>query len=533
MNPKVRYAFFARFGGRLRPIQQTAFAEMEKAKDRDVLVIAQTGSGKTEAVLAPVADHLFNDRSANYSGIRALVISPTRALASDLYRRMAPVFQELNLRMDVMTSDLQTVSKSESTDILIRTPEGLDRDLCYRRDILSNIKEVVIDEIHQFINSSRGTQLAGLLSRLLVLSPQHRRLGISATITSVDAPVHINLLRNPLVIEESHELGTVKLLYYKWIGTPESGANQFITWLRNKGVRKAIGFVKERKRAEEISHLLNRGFLLGKTYCHHADLSSFERRRAEQLFREAQAALIVATTTLEVGIDIGSIDTCILFDAPPNYSSYLQRIGRAGRRSGERRVACVVGLFDRKMDFVRSIDPSFNRESTLDYRPYLSGCIQQILSTIAGYKALSYSDLEKICLTAFGIESSVLKSLLKCLINDGWIAEESDFLVPGLLLYELQRSNHLHLIFSGSSGKKIKDLATGKLIGYIDPQYSKNIIIAGRPRRIVKNSLDVYAIIDTNCNNAKANFMRRGLSIFEQLAIKYKNYVSTNHFNII
>ena len=300
ISTPVRRVFFGRFGGRLTPIQEIVFQAFDG--NRDLLVMAGTGSGKTEAVLAPLAQTFSNaPRVAPSSGTRALVVSPTRSLASDLYERMASRFADLGLRLDVKTSDRSTVG-SKPSDVLIRTPEGIDGALCRRPDQFSEIGFVVIDELHKFLDGPRGSQLVGLFARIGRICPHHRRVGISATVADPTSPDRGKLLRDPAILEDPDERGTIELLFHQWLGKPELASSRFVAELRQLGVRKAIGFAGRKARVEELTQLLDRDYFRGRCFAHHADLSTSERRRTEEQLRQLPVGLVVATTTLEVGI---------------------------------------------------------------------------------------------------------------------------------------------------------------------------------------------------------------------------------------
>ena len=377
---RVRRAFFARFGGKLRPLQTLAFETFEA--NRDGLVTAPTGMGKTEAVFVPLAERLLARPRDQQGQLGALIISPTRALATDLHKRMSPIFEQLGLRLDVATGDKNTVSKSQPSDALIRTPEGLDSTLVRKPSELRFLLDVVIDEIHTFLDNPRGTQLVGLLHRLTALSPQHRRLGISATLPNPQIVEDVGLLRANFVSVSVEDDASIDFVQHHWVGEEAVGVPGFLQFLKNTGVKKSIGFVRSRKRAEQVTHWMNQGFLRANVFVHHGSLSPKHRRETEEQLRTRRIALIIATKTLEVGIDIGDVDTCILFDVPSDASSLVQRAGRAGRRTGVRRVITVGNLFDSLSDFSPLIQQVKRKSihAPYDSRPSLTGCLQQIAS---------------------------------------------------------------------------------------------------------------------------------------------------------
>ncbi len=306
ISERVVQAFFGTFGKRLRPIQEATFAQLEAG--RDGLIVAPTGSGKTEAALAPVAQRLYGGASGQ---LRALIITPRQALGGDLYARMAGAFAALSLRLDVATGDKNTQSVAHPSDILIRTPEGLDSTLVRNPMALISVQEVVIDEIHTFLQDPRGTQLVGLLERLSTIAPGFRRLGVSATVPDSSAPERVGLLDDPIKIHASHDEGKLDLQWFDWHGEYSIAGERFLKFLRGCGVKKAIGFARSKAKVETLAKMLNQGYVRDRVFVHHSGISRSSRSHTEQMLRGLPSALVVATTTLEVGIDIGSVDTCI------------------------------------------------------------------------------------------------------------------------------------------------------------------------------------------------------------------------------
>lgn len=131
---RVIRTFFGRYGSKTRPLQDITFREIRD--DRDLLVMAPTGSGNTEEVFVPIACRLLTESRQLEGEIGAMVLSPTRAHAGDLHTRMAPIFESLRLRPDVATGDRNTRSRRVTSDVLIRIPEGLDSTLCRQPETL-------------------------------------------------------------------------------------------------------------------------------------------------------------------------------------------------------------------------------------------------------------------------------------------------------------------------------------------------------------------------------------------------------------
>jgi ATP-dependent Lhr-like helicase len=436
---------------------------------------------------------------------------------------MAPRFAELGLRLDTATSDRDTRSSRVSSDLLIRTPEGLDGDLCYRSSLLKDVEVVVIDEIHTFLDSARGTQLVGLLSRLTEIAPGHQRIGISATIPDPASPEQAGFLRDPVLVREEGDAGRLAVEWHAWVGKSGQGAESFLRYWRGLGIRKAIGFVRTRARAEEVVHMLSIGFLRDKTLVHHGSTTTRVRRNTEEQIRTLQVGLAVATTTLEVGIDIGDLDTCILFDAPPDAASLLQRAGRAGRRNGLRRVVCVTGLYDRPTAFARVIEATKRGDvaAPRDVRPFLTGCVQQVLSLAAAGGSRSLATLQNFLVTTYRLDASVAGAIVAGLVREGFLREHQSYVALGDRAVALRDSRALHRTFAAGAGTPVVEQSSGRMLGQAAVNGQSRILLAGKGLQITGVDTRTGAALGEFVGDGQASFATPGSSTFEDLARRF------------
>ena len=516
---QVQRAFFSRFGGRLRPIQEAIFRQIEP--DRDVLITAGTGTGKTEAAFVPVVCELLT-RAQGDGGIGALVISPTRALATDLHTRMSPIFETLGLRLDVATGDKNTRRPGKPSDALIRTPEGLDNTLCRQPDDLKAVRAVIVDEVHFFLDNPRGTQLIGLLDRLNTVAGAHRRFGVSATVPDVTLPTRARLLRDPIVIEE---IGgqPLEIIRHQWLGDESQGVASFLSLLRQHECRKSIGFARTRARVERLCQLLNTGFLRGNCLVHHGSTSSAIRKEAEARLRKMQVGLVIATTTLEVGIDIGDVDTCILFDIPNSVSSLLQRAGRAGRRGGVRRVICVAGLYDRATDFGRLVGRLKTGQlgDRGDARPFLVGCLQQAASMVATAMGRHRIAVTQFLDQAYGLSVGASEAIVAGLVDAKIISERGNDLELLERGHQLLERRTLHLTFASDSGIQVVDELSGRALGRVRIEGDDRIRLGGGGHRIVSMDQQRGCVITHPTDGGSASFARPAESVFQEIARRW------------
>jgi ATP-dependent Lhr-like helicase len=345
------------------------------------LILAPTGSGKTLAAFLWAIDRLLTGEAVADESrrCRVLYVSPLKALTYDVERNLrAPLAGMANeaarlgaavneVRVGVRTGDTPSRERRELAkrppDILVTTPESLYLMLTSQaRDMLASVEQVIVDEIHAVAGTKRGAHLALSLERLDRIAPGAQRIGLSATqrpldevarflggvgreVTAVDAGVRKQLLLEVVVpVEDMGELG-------KPVPVPEADADQPTTapqqrssiWPSVDAVllelirshTSTLIFVNGRGLAERLAGRLND--LAGEELvrAHHGSIARDQRLEIEDALKAGKLPALVATSTLELGIDMGSIDLVVLVSAPPSVASGLQRVGRAGHRVGE------------------------------------------------------------------------------------------------------------------------------------------------------------------------------------------------------
>jgi ATP-dependent Lhr-like helicase len=348
--------------GRPSPIQLAAAPPL--LDGRDVLLCAPTASGKTEAWLVPIGErHLPPVRAG--AGIddrpRVLVVSPTRALVNDLHRRLEPRLASAGIAIGRWTGDHHDGGRMHAVTLL--TPEGLDSRLARAPAALEGVSAVVIDEIHVLDSTARGDQLRVLLERMraLVSGPlasgalasgarvsgegvSLQVVGASATVGD-PAALAARYLRDPVVVRAGvprKVLGRIEQ-----IADPE----HIVRCLQDAcgsasggtGLRKVLLFCNARNEVEALAKLLRGHPPFGEAvFAHHGSLARSVRLGVERRFQETPTALCVATSTLEMGVDIGDVDLVALKGLPPSTASLLQRVGRGGRRGSASNVLAFV-----------------------------------------------------------------------------------------------------------------------------------------------------------------------------------------------
>lgn len=329
--------FFARHG-RFTGVQEQAIPVIHAG--RDTLVMAATASGKTEAVLAPLLE-----RNWDYLRLEALsllYICPTRALVRDLYVRLQVALADSGILVMMKTGDTGPVPAQNPPAILITTPESTDVLLTRSPKLFISLRAVVLDEIHLFDNTPRGDQVRCLLARLERIhsyarpdSPPVQRIALSATIPDPAGVAHHYLPVAEIILVPGRRPIAADIV-------PLYDLQNLADTLAERATLKSLVFCNSRRMVEETAAYLRRHLSHhAEIFVHYGNLEANVRRQVETRFAEAAVAVCVSTSTLELGVDIGSVDEVVLLGAPPDVPAFMQRIGRGSRRAEETRVLCM------------------------------------------------------------------------------------------------------------------------------------------------------------------------------------------------
>ena len=481
--PHTWDALFARFG-RFTEIQAQAIEPLLGGKN--CVLVSATASGKTEAALTPLLEfHKQNPPKKHQLSILYLV--PTRALAHDLARRLQAPLEKLALKLQVKTGDEAALNTSRLPDVLLTTPESLDSLLVNRPRILKDVSAVVIDELHIFDNTPRGDQLRILLNRLRrlkkyalargdVTSAAIQYCALSAT---VDHPAEVvsRYFPHPLVIQISGQRAIeAELLELE----SETTLRQLFNLLKQRGVKKVLAFCNSRAECKEWAYRLRTDTPFGdRVYLHHASLDAKVRRAMENNFTLTEAAICFATSTLELGIDIGDVDLILLLGPPGNLSAFLQRIGRGNRRTARTSVICCYrtetdwALFrvflraTQSGDEVTTPQPYFFRASII-VQQLFSYLKQTRLGKIEPDSAFElFSSLSGEPLIAKALYDQIIEHLS---LKQFFLAAHNQTLRPGPAWNELyeQRAIYTNLPATKRGTIDVIDEETGRKIGAME-----------------------------------------------------------------
>lgn len=320
----------------LRPLQQQAIAPLMRGDH--TLIIAPTAGGKTEAAVFPALSRVL---AGGWDGLSILYLCPLRALLNNLLPRLERYTGLLGRRAGLWHGDVPESQRerirSDPPDVLLTTPESVEAMLISSKTdhlwLFRNLRMIIVDEIHAFGGDDRGWHLLSVVQRLQRLSGgEPQRVGLSATVGDPEALLGWLCAgssgRRTLLVPPTDDRRKPEVT----VDHVGSLANAAIVLSRLHRGEKRLVFVDSRARAEELVRELR---LNGEnTWLSHGSLGREERRAAEEAFATAPQGVIVATSTMELGIDVGDLDRVAQIDAPWTVAGFLQRLGRTGRRPG-------------------------------------------------------------------------------------------------------------------------------------------------------------------------------------------------------
>ncbi len=347
LHPRLRDFVKDANWGDLTPIQKKAFEPIYNGES--CLIEAPTAGGKTEAVLFPLLTRIATGKS---SGFRILYIAPLKALLNDLALRVEKYAEKCYLEAFKWHGDVGQAEKIQQvsfpSDILLTTPESIEAILLRRSnwaELFANLETVVIDEAHYFGLTERGSHLVSLLQRIdHAIKKRPQRIAISATVGNpeellswlIGGDQRGQIIRaDPNTAKERD----FSIQYFREEGPVLQDSLYKLLSLKNK----SIVFEKSRSATEETAARINERNLAVnarqpiKVRTHHSAVSKGLREDAEGSIRQATESslnAIISTSTLELGIDIGHLEQVIQVGGLNSPSSFLQRVGRTGRKEG-------------------------------------------------------------------------------------------------------------------------------------------------------------------------------------------------------
>jgi ATP-dependent Lhr-like helicase len=418
---------------------------------KNVLLSAPTGHGKTLSAVLPLFSRMLDEEK---KGVRMLYLTPMRALNRDIFRRIVELGNHIWIETDIRHGDtpqrMRTLQTKMPPDCLITTPETLQAILTgsKMKEHLKSVKYVIVDEVHELIESKRGSQLSIALERLGELSGEFQRIGLSATVgdKNVTSKFLVGAERSCEILDiNEKKVYDVKVEYSEPTKSDKTFAKEVgmsataISTLKRidkiiDSSKNCLIFTNTREMAEVLGSRLKKTFPDKKIEMHHSSLSKEVRISAEDKFKDGKLDAIIATSSLELGIDVGSIDVVVQYNSPRQVTKLMQRVGRAGHSvagTSKGIVLCTdvddyleASAIDKLIH--RWIEEPFMPEKPLDVlcNQIIGHCIQE--------RDLTVQELHKMFVRAYPFRNLTLdelESVVKLAIDLNLIYREGDRLI--------------------------------------------------------------------------------------------------------
>jgi len=530
LDQRIRDILLA--NGFQQPTEPQQKAILPILQGRNILLIAPTGLGKTEAALLPLFHQLLHKQSSDEKkerGISIIYVTPLRALNRDMLRRTIEWGNRLGIHVAVRHGDTpqsERVKQAKSPpDMLITTPETLQILFTGRRmrKHLQTVRWVVVDEVHELAGDERGAQLSVGLERLEELTQEAghsmQRIGLSATvglpqevarylggnfhhrfrpvtILEIDVTKHIDILvEMPSVQQTDYPIAnhlSIEPLSFALLRRCKDLINDHTSTLL---------FINTRDGAEILAsrfHLWEQDSKIG---VHHGSLSKHARIEAENEFKSGLLKALICTSSLELGIDVGSTDFVIQYNSPREVTRIVQRIGRSGHKIGRTSRGMILATnpedLSESMVIARRALAGELEKLSIRQNP-LSVLANQIVSLALEYGRINQKKVFNIITRAYPFHTlswNTFQMILRQLKDQRtiWIGEESQE------LYLVKRMNSRHYFLDNISmipdekTYPVIDISTRKSIGTLDESFvlssgfeGEKFILKGRPWMIVK-----------------------------------------------
>ena len=474
------------------------------AAGRNALVVAPTGTGKTETAMLPVFDAMVQHREDAEMpfGVSALYVTPLRALNRDMRQRLEWWGEKLGLDVQVRhgdTSDYQRRQQATNPpDVLVTTPETLQAMLTGERlrEALAAVEHVVVDEVHELAPSKRGAQLAVGMERLREVAGPFQRVGLSAT---VGDPEEVGRFltgdRGCTVVEV--DVGSkldVEVLTPEVTGGDENLAGELMTTeavashVRTilelvEANESTLIFVNTRQTAEALGSRVRE--LDANVGVHHGSLSKEARIDVEDRFKAGELDGLLCTSSMELGIDVGRVDHVVQYQSPREVARLLQRVGRAGHRADQVSRGTVVAT--RADEVLESLviarrGKAGNVEPAAIHHGSLDTVANQVVGIVMDFGEVSAARAYEIVTRAYpfrDISAEAFREVVEELSGNRvvWLDREADTLEKSGGTWQYFYAN-LSMI-PDEATYTVHDVATGSTVGTLDERFVVNFAAPG------------------------------------------------------
>ncbi|HPI20373.1 MAG TPA: DEAD/DEAH box helicase, partial [Candidatus Kapabacteria bacterium] len=500
----------------LRPIQAAAISKIIST-DNNYILASRTASGKTEAAFLPI----LSKADFNKTGVQVLYISPLIALINDQFFRIEDLCKDLEIAVTKWHGEakksLKTSLIKNPNGIVLITPESLEAmfvNAPYNvATLFGNLNYIVIDEIHSFLGVDRGLQLMSLLSRIQQVNKSKIiTIGLSATIGDenyIEAKRLTGDIENTKVLLDRTKKETEAKFKYFFNSTAELSLDLLKDLYKETCSHKVLIFPNSRGRTEEVAVKLRKisDKLNGHKfyYSHHSSVDKEIRESIEHFAKNNERFnfCISCTSTLELGIDIGTVDKIVQIDSTHSVASLVQRVGRSGRKEGEKSIVNIYATD--KWSLLQSLacwllyKADFLEPIKTAKKPY-DILLHQLLSIVKQLSGCSKNELLKRLKTnsAFQLfEDFEINSMIEEAIKSDYLEVIQHELILGIEGEKIVNTREFYSVFKTEPNFKV--IFSGKKIGDIpfSPQIKidENILLAAKIWKIVDIDFNAGKII--------------------------------------
>ena len=521
LGDAVRAALSER--GFAEPTEPQARAIPPLAAGKDALVIAPTGTGKTETAMLPVFNAIVEAEPRE--GLSALYVTPLRALNRDMRQRLDWWGEELGVEVDVRHGDTTQYHRSKQADdppdVLVTTPETLQAMLTGKklRKALSDVEHVIIDEVHELAAAKRGAQLTIGLEHLRELAGSFQAIGLSATVgdpgevgrfltgdrgceiieVDVASKVDFSVLE-PKIVDEDERLSGELM-------TTAEVASHVRTILEIVEEHDStLVFVNTRQTAEALgSRFLALDANIG---VHHGSLSKDARIEVEDEFKAGNLDALLCTSSMELGIDVGRIDHVVQYASPREVARLLQRVGRAGHRMDEVSEGTIITTHAddtlEAMAIARRASAGLVEPASIHHGS-LDTVANQIVGLVMGFGEFPAMAAYRLVTRAYpfrDLDEEAFKEVVRELAGNRivWLDEEADKISKTGQTWQYFYAN-LSMI-PDEETFEVRDMASGRQVGTLDERFVVNF---AEPGEVFIQRGEMWRIVEIDDEESKVN----------------------------
>ncbi|MDY2928169.1 DEAD/DEAH box helicase [Anaerococcus sp.] len=504
----------------LTKIQKASIKEFYESED-NLILIAPTASGKTEAAFLP-AIAKANDFD---KGLRILYISPLIALINDQFKRVFDLCDEIGVSVTSWHGEANQTRKEKLLEnpsgICLITPESLEAIFVNKsfeaRNLFKGIDYIIVDEIHSFLTGNRGCQLRSLLKRILAYTDKNPRfIGLSATAGDLNYDICKGFFKNnretKLIVDSSKNELEATISYNEENNISDKSIEQILSFASDGSM---LAFPNSRKLVEELAVKLKRKVreekLRTQIFSHHSSVSKNKRKEIEDFAKNSKGEnfIICATSTLELGIDIGSVHSICQYGPTFSVLSLAQRLGRSGRKTGKsilhqiatnpwdlvQSLATIILFKEGRLDKINPIEKAYDVFA------------HQILSTLLENNGLSIEDYEILDKKLdFGIDHEEFIELTEHMVEKGYIERLENEYIGGLECEKLLKMGSFYNQFISKDNFHVfnEKGKIGEIEKSIDLKKGDGIYLGGLIWEVQSISLRAKKITVTKAEEGKA-----------------------------